>query len=173
MSSEPGDATQESETPPADLHPIGEVAKRVGLTARAIRYYEELGLLTPDVRVKGVPRLFSADDIQRLREIKRLREIAGFSLAELSELLDNEGLRAQIRARFKNTSRREDRIALMRNALDLASRRLAIIERKLDQLQAIHTAEREHIALIQSLLDAQERDATEETVAHDADAASE
>jgi DNA-binding transcriptional MerR regulator len=173
MTTEPEDAALTPETPPADLHPIGEVAKRVGLTARAIRYYEELGLLTPDVRVKGVPRLFSADDIQRLREIKRLREIAGFSLAELSELLDNEGLRAQIRARFKNTSRREDRIALMRDALDLASRRLAIIERKLDQLQAIRTTEVEHIALIQSLLDAQEREDTEETVAHDADAASE
>jgi DNA-binding transcriptional MerR regulator len=173
MTTEPEDAAKTPETPPAELHPIGEVAKRVGLTARAIRYYEELGLLTPDVRVKGVPRLFSPDDIQRLREIKRLREIAGFSLAELSELLDNEGLRAQIRARFKNTSRREDRIALMRDALDLASRRLAIIERKLDQLQAIRTTEVDHIALIQSLLDAQEREDTEETVAHDADAASE
>jgi DNA-binding transcriptional MerR regulator len=173
MTSEPRDAAKESDTPPSDLHPIGEVAKRVGLTARAIRYYEELGLLTPDVRVKGVPRLFSADDIQRLREIKRLRETAGFSLAELSELLDNEGLRAQIRARFKNTSRPEDRIALMRDALDLAARRLAIIERKLDQLQAIRNAEVEHMALIQSLLDAQVREDTEETVAHDADAASE
>jgi DNA-binding transcriptional MerR regulator len=173
MTSEPRDAANESDTPPSDLHPIGEVAKRVGLTARAIRYYEELGLLTPDVRVKGVPRLFSADDIQRLREIKRLRETAGFSLAELSELLDNEGLRAQIRARFKNTSRPEDRIALMRDALDLAARRLAIIERKLDQLQAIRNAEVEHMALIQSLLDAQVREDTEETVAHDADAASE
>jgi DNA-binding transcriptional MerR regulator len=173
MTVEPEDATKEPTTSSTDLHPIGEVAKLVGLTARAIRYYEELGLLTPDVRVKGVPRLFSADDIQRLREIKRLREIAGFSLAELSELLDNEGLRAQIRARFQNTSRREDRIALMRDALDLASRRLAIIERKLDQLQTIRNAEREHIALIQSLLDAQERGEPEETVAHDADAASE
>lgn len=173
MTTEPGDATEKPEAQLADLHPIGEVAKRVGLTARAIRYYEELGLLTPGVRVKGVPRLFNADDIQRLREIKRLREIAGFSLAELSELLDNEDLRAQLRARFKNTSRREDRIVLMRDALDLASRRLAIIERKLDQLQAIRTAEVEHIALVQSLLDAQERDEPEETVAHDADAASE
>ena len=173
MTTEPGDVSKQPETPPADLHPIGEVAKQVGLTARAIRYYEELGLLTPDVRVKGVPRLFSSDDIQRLREIKRLREIAGFSLAELSELLDNEGLRAQIRARFKNTSRPEDRIALMRDALDLAARRLAIIERKLEQLQAIRTAEREHIALIQSLLDAQEREEIQETSAKDADAASE
>jgi DNA-binding transcriptional MerR regulator len=172
MTSEPGDTAHEPESPPAELHPIGEVAKRVGLTPRAIRYYEELGLLTPGVRVKGVPRLFTADDIQRLREIKRLREIAGFSLAELSELLDNEGLRAQIRARFQNTNRRADRIALMRDALDLASRRLAIIERKLDQLQTIRTAEIEHIALIQSLLEAQEDDA-EETVAPDADAANE
>jgi MerR family transcriptional regulator, repressor of the yfmOP operon len=168
MTIEPDDPLAAHNSPSADLHPIGKVAKLVGLTARAIRYYEELGLLTPEVRVKGVPRLFTADDIQRLREIKRLREIAGFSLAELSELLDNEDLRAQLRERFQNTSRRADRVALMRDAIELASRRLAIIERKLSQLQGVRTAEIEHIALIRSLLENQERDEEQETPDHNA-----
>jgi len=168
MMIESDDPAMSPSSPPADLHPIGEVAKLVGLTARAIRYYEELGLLTPGVRVKGYPRLFTADDIQRLREIKRLREIAGFSLAELSELLDNEDLRAQLRQRFQHTNRRADRVALMRDAIDLASRRLAIIDRKLSQLQGVRTSEIEHIALIRSLLENQERDDEQETPGHDA-----
>jgi len=165
---EPDASAMAPSSPPSDLHPIGEVAKLVGLTARAIRYYEELGLLTPGVRVKGFPRLFTADDIQRLREIKRLREIAGFSLAELSELLDNEDLRAQLRELFQQTSGPADRIALMRDAIDLASRRLAIIDRKLSQLQGVRTAEIEHIALIRSLLENQERIEEQEAPDHDA-----
>src|SRR6185437_1762264 len=90
--------------PSADLHPIGVVARQVGLTPRAIRYYEELGLLHPAVRVKGSDRLFDESDVQRLREIKRLREVIGFSLAEIAELLDADDMRAQLRQRFQGTT---------------------------------------------------------------------
>lgn len=149
--------TVSDELSPGDekLKPIGEVGELVGLTPRAIRYYEELGLLTPVVSVKGVPRLFNQHDIQRLREIKRLREIAGFSLADLSELLDNEDIRAKLRNRFRHTDDRNERIGVLRHAAELARRRLQIIEGKLEQLQAVRTSELEHLALIRSLLDEQ------------------
>ena len=136
----------------SELKAIGEVAELVGLTPRAIRYYEELGLLTPNVRVKGVPRLFNQNDIQRLREIKRLREIAGFSLADVSDLLENESVRAQLRNRFRHTEDRAERIAVLRHATELARQRLEIIEHKLDQLQAVRNAELEHLELIRTLL---------------------
>ena len=135
-----------------ELKAIGEVAEIVELTPRAIRYYEELGLLTPEVRVKGVPRLFNRNDIQRLKEIKRLREIAGFSLADLSELLDNESVRQQLRDRFRHTEDLEERVNVLRHAIKLAERRRAIIERKLEQLQEVRRAELAHIDLINSLL---------------------
>lgn len=138
-----------------DLKPIGEVAELVGLTPRAIRYYEELGLLTPVVSVRGVPRLFNRHDIQRLHEIKRLREIAGFSLADLSELLDHEDARAKLRNRFRHTDDRHERVAVLHHAAELAHRRLEIIDGKLERLQAVRTAELEHLELIRSLLEEQ------------------
>lgn len=134
------------------LKTIGEVAEIVELTPRAIRYYEELGLLTPVVRVKGVVRLFNESDIQRLREIKRLREYARFSLAELAELLDNEEVRAQLRDRFRHTADAGERVAVLRQAIELAERRLAIIERRLEQLQSVRQAELEHVERIRSML---------------------
>src|SRR5437764_8089666 len=82
------------------LQPIGVVAREVGLTARAIRYYEEAGLLRPAIRVKGSDRLFDASDVQRLQEIKRMREVIGFSVAELRELLDTDEVRQRLRARY-------------------------------------------------------------------------
>ncbi len=148
------EATQNNQEPAndQDLKAIGEVAELVGLTPRAIRYYEEIGLLTPNVRIKGVPRLFNDNDIQRLREIKRLREIAGFSLADVSDLLENESVRAQLRNRFRHTDDRDERIAVLRHATELARQRLEIIEHKMEQLKSVRDAELEHIELIQGLL---------------------
>ena len=86
----------------APLLRIQEVAAALGLTTRTIRYYEELGLLEPAGRSGGAYRLYDADDIERLRFIKGLRDDAGFSLAEIGQLLEDEVARARNRARFRS-----------------------------------------------------------------------
>ena len=63
----------------APLLRIQEVAAETGLTTRAIRYYEEIGLLEPAARSDGAYRLYDASDLERLRFIKSLRDDAGFS----------------------------------------------------------------------------------------------
>jgi len=134
------------------LQAIGTVARMVGLTARAIRYYEELGLLQPAVRVKGADRLFDADDIRRLNEIKRLREVIGFSLAEIAELLDTEATREQLRERFGDTTDAAVRTEILHDALTLAERRLAMFEGKLAQVAAIRDEELQRVARVRRLL---------------------
>src|SRR5215210_5105218 len=101
----PTDTTETGEAP-ARLLRIQEVAALLGLTTRSIRYYEEVGLLEPAARAEGAYRLFDADDIERLRFIKGLRDDAGFSLAEIGQLLEDDAARARNRARFR-TSRDE------------------------------------------------------------------
>ncbi len=66
---------------------IGELAGRVGLTTRTIRYYEEIGLLNSVKRVEGGKRIYTDRDYQRLRFIKRLKDL-GLTLAEMQELED-------------------------------------------------------------------------------------
>src|SRR3954452_10894905 len=138
--------------PAATLLPIGVVAREAGLTARAIRYYEEVGLLRPAVRVKGADRLFDAGDVQRLREIKRLREVIGFSLAEIAELLETDDMRAELRQRFQGTTESAARARVLREAGALAERRLAIIEGKLAQVAAVRDEEVARLARIRELL---------------------
>ncbi len=65
---------------------IGEVAERTGLSLRTIRYYEEVGLITPSTRSPGGFRLYSELDIARLELIKRMKPL-DFSLEEIRELL--------------------------------------------------------------------------------------
>ena len=66
---------------------IAEVCERTSLSARTVRYYEELGLL-PDVRRKaGARRVYGADEVERIRFIQRLKKL-GLSLAEIRDLSD-------------------------------------------------------------------------------------
>lgn len=64
---------------------IGELASRVGLTERTIRYYEELGLLESVKRLDGGVRVYTDDDVRRLRYIRKLKTL-GLTLQEMAEL---------------------------------------------------------------------------------------
>src|SRR5258706_8933599 len=94
-----------SDAPASDqrLLRIQEVAAEVGATTRAIRYYEEIGLLQPAARSEGDYRLYDQSDLERIRHIRELRDSAGFSLAEIGQLLEDEDGRAANRAAYQAT----------------------------------------------------------------------
>ena len=116
-----------AETQPRLLK-ITEVAAEVGLTTRTVRYYEELGLLKPAARSEGSYRLFDDDDLERLKFIRGLRDDAGFSLAEIGQLLEDEEARERNRARFRDTTDVAERKAILVDAL-------ARVDRQVDSLR--------------------------------------
>jgi DNA-binding transcriptional MerR regulator len=122
---------------PARLLRIQEVAAETGLTPRAIRYYEELGLLAPAARSEGDYRLYDAEDLERLRFIRDLRDDAGFSLAEIGQLLEDEQARARNRAQFRVTTDAAERRALVVDALARVDRQVASLRRKAERLGAM------------------------------------
>jgi DNA-binding transcriptional MerR regulator len=65
---------------------IGEVAERVGLSLRSVRFYEEAGLLTPAARSEGGFRLYTETQVDRLLLIKRMKPL-GFSVDQMRDLL--------------------------------------------------------------------------------------
>ncbi|MEE9609445.1 MAG: MerR family transcriptional regulator [Myxococcota bacterium] len=74
------------QTPAAEaLLPIAEVRERTGLSARTLRYYEELGLLPGVRRRAGGRRVYGADELERVHFIQRLKAL-GLTLAEIKEL---------------------------------------------------------------------------------------
>lgn len=66
---------------------IKKAAELVGLSAKAIRYYESVGLCAPSARSDSGHRLYSPETICRLRQIKYLRTLK-FSIRDIAELLD-------------------------------------------------------------------------------------
>jgi DNA-binding transcriptional MerR regulator len=137
---------------------IGEAAKMAGTTTRTIRYYEEIGLLPPAAgRVEGKHRLYAESDVERLREVLRLKSLLGLTLDELKEVIEAEEARAELRVRFK----REDDPARKREILDESlgyiNRQLELVHRRraeMDQLEHELTAKRRRVkARLRNLAD--------------------
>jgi DNA-binding transcriptional MerR regulator len=66
---------------------IGRLADAAGVGVETVRYYERRGLLDPPARTPAGYRWYSAGDLERLRLLRRAKEL-GFTLAEIAELLD-------------------------------------------------------------------------------------
>src|SRR6476659_4791965 len=74
---------------------IGEIAERTGLSLRTLRHYDEIGLLTPSARTEGGFRLYTAEDLEKLLVIRRMKPL-GFTLDAMHEVMALiEALRAQ------------------------------------------------------------------------------
>ncbi len=66
---------------------IGELAQMAGITVRAVRYYEELGLLERSVRGEAKHRRYNHRDLHYLRRIQQLKSY-GLTLGEIKEIID-------------------------------------------------------------------------------------
>lgn len=129
---------------------IGEVAERTGLTARTIRYYEEIGLLPgPPQRRKGEHRAYDDGDVERLTELTRLRDLLNLSLEELKQLIEAEEARAAIRERFHASESDTERVGLLDAALPHVETQLALVRNRIDELQKL---EQELVAKRKSIL---------------------
>lgn len=65
---------------------IGKLATVAATKVQTIRYYEEIGLISPFQRTEGGHRLYDAGDVRRLKFIRHAREL-GFGIDEIRELL--------------------------------------------------------------------------------------
>lgn len=101
---------------------IGELAQRVGVATSALRYYEELGLLSPDER-RGGRRYYDEPAVDVVGAILLLQDV-GFTLAEIgrlwSERTDRQSQGALLAAKLDELERKADEIAVARQALQHA-----------------------------------------------------
>jgi MerR family transcriptional regulator, repressor of the yfmOP operon len=124
-----------SQVAQAEALRIGEAAARVGVSSRTLRYYEELGLLTPSERTPGGARRYTEDDIARLAHIRELQELMGFNLEEILEVVRAEDRLASLRAEWLAGRPPQRRAEILAEALDLNARLRQRVERKRQRLQ--------------------------------------
>jgi MerR family transcriptional regulator, repressor of the yfmOP operon len=118
---------------------IGDVAKLVGTTPRTIRYYEEIGLLPEaPARPSGRHRLYSEAEVERLREVMRLKDLLGVSLEQLKTLLSAEEARAEVRAQLRREDVEPDRRReLLEEALGHIDRQLELVRNRAGELEKL------------------------------------
>ena len=85
---------------------VGEIAERLKVSPRTIKYYEELGLVEPEERSAGGFRLYGSREIERLERILKMKSI-GYSLAAIRELLA-----------VRDTAQEADRVTVLRTATE-------------------------------------------------------
>ena len=133
---------------------IGEVARRAGTTVRTIRYYEEIGLLEgAEGRVAGSHRSYAESDVERLKEVLRLKDLLGVSLDELRELVAAVDARALLREEFRKTTSVKRRRAILNEALGYLDRQLELVARRRSDLDTLDGELSERRARVLTLLD--------------------
>jgi DNA-binding transcriptional MerR regulator len=116
---------------------IQEVAAQVGATPRSVRYWEEQGLLTPAARSDGDYRLYDTTDVERLRFIKGLRDDAGFSLAEIAQLLEDEAARERGHEAYHATTDPAERLQILRDRAARYEHQIQMLKTKIGRLQTM------------------------------------
>jgi DNA-binding transcriptional MerR regulator len=116
---------------------IGEAAERASLTQRTLRYYEEKGLLKPPSRMEGGFRLYSTEDVERLERIKELKDLLGFSLADIKEMLDAEEVKLQLKAEWRTDADAAEKAAKIRVAREVTLKQLALLDEKMTKMASM------------------------------------
>ena len=123
---------------------IGSLSKQSGVNVETIRFYERSGLLPPPQRTPSGYRSYRAEDVRRLRFIRRGREL-GFSLEEIHQLLE---LAAQPQQPCASADR------MVREHLDAIETRIRDLQNLRQELRKLcdcRSAEAEHCRLLEAL----------------------
>jgi MerR family transcriptional regulator, repressor of the yfmOP operon len=116
---------------------IGEVARLLGTTPRTIRYYEEIGLLPAEERESGRHRLYTESDVERLRELLRLKHLLGVSLEELKALVEAEDARAALRDEWRKGGKETRPREILDEAIGHIGRQLELVRSRRAQLEGL------------------------------------
>jgi len=113
---------------------IGEVAERTGVTQRTLRFYEEKGLLRSPTRMEGGFRLYSEDDVRRVKHIRRLQDLLGVTLAEIKEMVEAEEVLRELKAQYRPESDVSQKKQQLHEAIDVVTRQHGIVSQKAEQM---------------------------------------
>jgi MerR family transcriptional regulator, thiopeptide resistance regulator len=127
---------------------VGELARRTGLSVRALHYYEEIGLVAPSHRSAAGHRLYTSQDVARLQRVAVLRGL-GLSLEQIAGGLDAggpellalvEGHLQAVRARIAEATRLRDRLDAM--ARRLRAGEAASVDQLIDDIEVMTMIEK-------------------------------
>ena len=107
----------------SELERVGEIAERLGVSPRTIKYYEELGLIRPETRSPGGFRLYGKEGVEQLERILRMKSM-GYSLAAIRELLAT-----------RDAAQEADKITVISNTMERLKDREREVTERIQQMR--------------------------------------
>jgi MerR family transcriptional regulator, repressor of the yfmOP operon len=133
---------------------IGAAAERAGVSQRALRYYEQIGLLIPRGYTPGGMRRYSEEDLARVARIRQLQTLLGLNLDEIAIVLRGEDRMAEIRLAYHDEGTTcAERRELVRESLKLQHALRATVEAKRQGIEGFLNDLDARISKTRALLD--------------------
>jgi DNA-binding transcriptional MerR regulator len=133
---------------------IGAAAEKAGVSQRALRYYEQIGLLVPRGYTPGGMRRYSQEDLARVGRIRQLQALLGLNLDEIAMVLRGEDRMAEIRLAYHDEGTTcGERRELVRESLELQHALRATVEAKRQGIEGFLTDLDVRISKTRALLD--------------------
>jgi DNA-binding transcriptional MerR regulator len=117
------------------LYPIGKAARAAGVSTRTLRYYEELGLVSPSGHSPGGARRYSDEDLARVRRIRELQHLVGFNLDEIRTIVTAEDRLYALRTEFRSGRSPQREKQLVAEAIEINDRLRDDMRAKLARLE--------------------------------------
>ncbi len=118
-----------------ELHGIGAVAARTGVSERTLRYYEEIGLLRPHSHEPGEARRYCEDDVERVRRIRELQSLMGFNLEEIRSVIGAERRLDSLREDYRRSSDSAHQRQVLDTSMGVLEELRGAVIAKIDALQ--------------------------------------
>lgn len=114
---------------------IGEVAEKAGVSTRTLRYYEELGLVSPSGYSPGGARRYSDADLARVLRIRELQGLVGFNLDEIRTIVGAENRLEELRTEFRAGASPERARQIIADCMEINDRLRSEMRQKLSRLE--------------------------------------
>jgi DNA-binding transcriptional MerR regulator len=114
---------------------IGEVAEAAGVSTRTLRYYEELGLVSPSGHSPGGARRYSDVDLARVLRIRELQNLVGFNLDEIKTIVAAEARLEELRSEFRSGGSPARERQLVAEAIEINNQLREDMQAKLARLE--------------------------------------
>ena len=122
--------------PSQHTYRIGEVAQRAKVSTRTLRYYGQLGLVSPSSYSSGGSRRYTDADVERLLRIRELQSVMGFNLDDIAKFLAAEDRLAELRREFRSGAGPERRADIVGEVAAINARTQEQVATKIAVLRA-------------------------------------
>ncbi|MDP4127973.1 MAG: MerR family transcriptional regulator [Bacillota bacterium] len=116
---------------------IDQVSLQSGLTKRAIRYYEEIGILPPPQRSEGGIRYYTQEHVELLKKIKDTKDALGISLDELQHFISLSKIIEVQKEGYKQSSERIERKEKLLEIISTFNKEIELIDQKISKIERV------------------------------------